>query len=244
MDGVIGTRLEDLHGFINGIDTAVWNPAIDASLPARYSLANLAGKALCRASLLQESGWDAKFNGPVFGMICRFTAAKGLDFVLGAVDFFAKQNCRLVVLGGGDRKYEEAMHALAAAHPGKISVSVRQDEAMSHLVEAGSDFFLMPSLFEPCGLNQMYSQAYGTVPLVSMVGGLVDTVIDADASPDIGTGIMFPPTQAGFNGGLKRALALHADKAKYSEVQRRAMQRDFSWKSAVAAYEKLYANAL
>jgi starch synthase len=244
MDGVIGTRLEDLHGFINGIDTAVWNPAVDASLPARYSLANLAGKALCRASLLQESGWDAKFNGPVFGMICRFTAAKGLDFVLGAVDFFAKQNCRLVVLGGGDRKYEDAMHALAAAHPGKIAVSVRQDEAMSHLVEAGSDFFLMPSLFEPCGLNQMYSQAYGTVPLVSMVGGLVDTVIDADASPDIGTGIMFPPTQAGFNGGLKRALALFADKAKYAAVQRRAMQRDFSWKSAVAAYEKLYSNAL
>lgn len=244
MDGVIATRLDDLHGFINGIDTAVWNPAVDASLPARYSAGNMAGKTLCRAQLLKEFDWDTKFKGPVFGMVCRFTSGKGLDLVLEASGFFTQQDCRLVVLGGGDRKYEEAMHALAAAHPDKIAVCVRQDEAMSHLVEAGSDFFLMPSLFEPCGLNQMYSQAYGTVPLVSMVGGLVDTVIDSTQSPDTGTGIMFPPTQAGFNGGLQRALALYADKARYAAVQRRAMQRDFSWKTAVTAYEQLYSNAL
>jgi starch synthase len=204
----------------------------------------MAGKALCRAKLLQEFGWDPKFKGPVFGMVCRFTTSKGLDLVLGAADFFAAQDCRLVVLGGGDRAYEDAMHALAAAHAGKIAVSVRQDEAMSHLVEAGADFFLMPSLFEPCGLNQMYSQAYGTVPLVSQVGGLVDTVVDAGQSPDTGTGIMFAPTQEGFSGGLKRAVTLFADKAKYAAVQRRAMQRDFSWKTAVAAYEQLYSNAL
>jgi starch synthase len=115
---------------------------------------------------------------------------------------------------------------------------------MSHLVEAGSDFFLMPSLFEPCGLNQMYSQAYGTIPLVSRVGGLVDTVVDADATSGTGTGIMFPPTQDGFNRGLRRAMTLYADKAKHAEVQRRAMRRDFSWKTAVAAYEELYTNAL
>jgi starch synthase len=268
MDGVIGTRIEDLHGIINGIDTAVWNPALDASLPARYSVENMAGKAICRAKLLQEFGWAAQaapakrknggtnpglpgapaagggFSGPVFGMVCRFTVSKGLDLVLGAADFFAKNDCRLVVLGGGDRKYEEAMRALAAAHPAKIAVSVRHDEAMSHLVEAGSDFFLMPSLFEPCGLNQMYSQAYGTVPLVSRVGGLVDTVVDCGESPATGTGIMFPPAQDAFNEGLARALALYADKAAYAAVQRRAMQRDFSWKTAVAAYEQLYSNAL
>jgi starch synthase len=269
MDGVIATRIEDLHGFINGIDTAVWNPAVDASLPARYSVENMAGKALCRAKLLQEFGWEAKpaaparrksgntnpglpvavpaapaFTGPVFGMVCRFTISKGLDLVLGAAEFFASHDCRLVVLGGGDRKYEEAMRALAAAHPDRIAVSVRHDEAMSHLVEAGADFFLMPSLFEPCGLNQMYSQAYGTVPLVSTVGGLVDTVIDCGESSATGTGIMFPPTQEGFNGGLARALALYADKPAYAAVQRRAMQRDFSWKTAVAAYEKLYGDAL
>lgn len=244
MDGVIATRLEDLHGFINGIDTAVWNPATDASLPARFSAENMAGKALCRAKLLQEFGWDAKFKGPVFGMVCRFTVSKGLDLVLKAADFFAQEDCRLVVLGGGEKKYEEAMRALAATHPTKVAVCVRLDEAMSHLVEAGSDFFVMPSLFEPCGLNQMYSQAYGTVPLVSRVGGLVDTVVDVSADPQNGTGIMFAPRQVEFRDGLKRALALYADKAKYAAVQKRAMQRDFSWKTAVAAYEELYANAL
>jgi len=269
MDGVIATRIEDLHGIINGIDTAVWNPAVDASLPARFSAENIAGKALCRAKLLQEVGWESKpvaaprrksgntnpglplsapatagFTGPIFGMVCRFTVSKGLDLVLGAEDFFAKNDCRLVVLGGGERKYEDAMRALAAAHPEKIIVSVRHDEAMSHLVEAASDFFLMPSLFEPCGLNQMYSQAYGTVPLVSQVGGLVDTVIDAVVPAEAGTGLMFPPTQEGFNQGLQRALALYADKPAYAAVQRRAMQRDFSWKTAVTAYEKLYGDAL
>jgi len=269
MDGVIATRIEDLHGIINGIDTAVWNPAVDASLPARFSAENIAGKALCRAKLLQEVGWESKpvaaprrksgntnpglpvsapatagFTGPIFGMVCRFTVSKGLDLVLGAEDFFAKNDCRLVVLGGGERKYEDAMRALAAAHPDKIIVSVRHDEAMSHLVEAASDFFLMPSLFEPCGLNQMYSQAYGTVPLVSQVGGLVDTVIDAVMPAEAGTGLMFPPTQEGFNSGLQRALALYADKPAYAAVQRRAMQRDFSWKTAVTAYEKLYGDAL
>lgn len=270
MDGVIATRLEDLHGFINGIDMAVWNPAIDASLPARFSVENMAGKALCRERLLQEFGWSPKpasaakrrsgqtnpglpvaaapngngFKGPVFGMVCRFTVSKGIDLLLGAEEFFANEDCRLVVLGGGEKKYEEEVRALAARHPGKIAVCVRLDEAMSHLVEAGSDFFLMPSLFEPCGLNQMYSQTYGTVPLVSRVGGLVDTVVDIDASPEAGTGIMFPPTQEAFDRALRRALALYADKAKYAEVQRRAMRRDFSWKTAVAAYERLYANAL
>jgi starch synthase len=252
MDGVIATRVDDLHGLINGIDTAVWNPATDASLPARYSAENIAGKALCRERLLQEFGWSTgkaagggeAFKGPVFGMVCRFTAGKGLDLVLEAEKFFAKQDCRLVMLGGGEKKYEEAVRALAARHPGKVGACLRQDEAMSHLLEAGSDFFLMPSLFEPCGLNQMYSQAYGTVPLVSRVGGLVDTVTDIDTVPADGTGIMFPPTQEGFNGGLRRALALFADKAKYAEVQRRAMRRDFSWKTAVAAYERLYADVL
>jgi len=274
MDGIIATRVEDLHGLINGIDTAVWNPATDASLPARYSVENMAGKALCRERLLQEFSWLAKptapvtgtkrrganghtnpglpvataaqgtIKGPVFGMVCRFTSSKGLDLLLGAEEFFAKEDCRLVVLGGGEKKYEEAVRAMAARHPGKIGVCVRLDEAMSHLVEAGSDFFLMPSLFEPCGLNQMYSQAYGTVPLVSHVGGLVDTVVDIDASPQSGTGIMFPPTQEGFNGGLRRALGLFGDKTRYADVQRRAMRRDFSWKTAVAAYEQLYTNAL
>jgi starch synthase len=149
-----------------------------------------------------------------------------------------------VLLGSGEKKYEELLRGFAAAHPGKVGLCVRHDEAMSHLVEAGSDFFLMPSLFEPCGLNQMYSQAYGTVPLVSKVGGLVDTVIDVEADPANGTGIMFAPKQEEFDAGLRRALALYADKPRYAAAQRRAMLRDFSWTKAVTAYEQLYADAL
>lgn len=244
MDGVIGTRLDDLHGLLNGIDTAVWNPATDKNLPARYSADDLSGKTKCRARLLKEFGWSATFRGPVFGMVCRFTSAKGLDLVLGARKFFAEGNCRLVMLGHGEKKYEELLRDLAAAHPGRIALCLRQDEAMSHLVEAGADFFLMPSLFEPCGLNQMYSQAYGTVPLVSNVGGLVDTVTDIDIHPDTGTGIMFAPQQEGFDAGLRRAAGLFGDKPRYAAVQRRAMQQDFSWTKAVAAYEKLYTDAL
>lgn len=244
LDGVIRTRLEDLHGLLNGIDTAVWNPATDASLPARYSATDLSGKAVCRQKLLREFGWDERFTGPIFGMVCRFTPAKGLDMVLGADKFFAKENCRLVILGSGEKKYEDAVVALAKELPNKIAACVRLDETMSHLVEAGSDFFLMPSLFEPCGLNQMYSQAYGTVPLVSNVGGLVDTVTDINAQPGNGTGIMFAPKQAEFNAALKRAMALYAEPAKYQAVQRRAMARDFSWTKAVSAYEQLYSEAL
>jgi starch synthase len=244
MDGVIGTRLEDLHGFINGIDTAVWNPAKDKTIPARYTANDLKGKEACRVKLLKEFGWNPKFKGPIFGQVCRFTAAKGLDFVFAAKDFFAKENCRLVVLGGGEKKYEEEFRELAKAHPGKIAVCVRQDEAMSHLVEAGADFFLMPSLFEPCGLNQMYSQAYGTIPLVSRVGGLADTVIDIDTDLEAGTGIVFAPKQDEFNAGLQRALKLFDDRPHYDAVQRRAMLKDFSWTKAVAAYEKLYTEML
>ena len=244
MDGVIRTRLEDLHGLLNGIDTAVWSPAVDASIPAKYNVQDLTGKTACRAKLLKEFGWNAKFKGPVFGMVCRFTPAKGLDLILGAKDFFADANCRLVILGGGEKKYEVSLREFAATMPGKVAVCVRQDETMSHLVEAGADFFLMPSLFEPCGLNQMYSQAYGTVPLVSNVGGLVDTVTDIDVAPEFGTGIVFPPKQEEFTAGLQRALVLYADQTKYAAVQRRAMQRDFSWTNAVAAYEQLYTEAL
>lgn len=244
LDGVIATRLDDLHGLLNGIDTAVWNPATDKCLPARYSATNLKGKAICRAALLKEFGWSAKFKGPIFGMVCRFTAAKGLDLVLAAKEFFVKENCRLVVLGSGEKAYEELFEKLATAYPTKVGVCLRHDEEMSHLVEAGADFFLMPSLFEPCGLNQMYSQAYGTVPIVSNVGGLVDTVTDYAVSPATGTGIVTVAAPTEFAAALQRALELYGQKPAYAAVQRRAMLRDFSWTKAVGAYEQLYMAAL
>ena len=244
LDGVAQTRADDMVGLLNGVDAAVWNPAVNALLPARYSAANLAGKQACRAELLKRCGFAVNFKGPIFGIVARFTEQKGMNLVLANRDFFVGEECRLVVLGSGDKKLEQQFQALAEQAPLKISLSARLDEAMSHLVEAGSDFFIMPSLFEPCGLNQMYSQVYGTVPIVSRVGGLADTVTDADEQPAAGTGLMCEPTEASLRGVLERAMKLFADKARYTAAQQRGMARDFSWKIASTAYEKLYAESL
>jgi starch synthase len=244
LDGVVQSRTDDIVGLLNGIDTAVWNPAVDPLLPARYSAVNLAGKAVCRTQLLKSQSLDPKFSGPVYGMVCRLAEQKGIDLLLANEEFFLHENCRLIVLGSGERRYEEALQSLVGRAPQKISLSARHDETMSHLIEAGADFFMMPSLFEPCGLNQMYSQAYGTLPLVSQVGGLADTVVDADADAVNGTGLTFPATAEGLADGLKRSLVLFADKSRLSAVQKRGMDRDFSWAKAAAAYEQLYQDTL
>lgn len=244
LDGVVQARADDLVGLLNGIDTEIWNPSIDASLPARYSADDLKGKAKCREALLNSHGLDPKFKGPVFGMVCRLAEQKGIDLLLDNADFFLKNNCRLIVLGKGEERYEQALHDLVAKAPDKITMSLVLDEAMSHLIEAGSDFFVMPSLFEPCGLNQMYSQAYGAVPLTSEVGGLADTVIDADKDAKSGTGLTFLPTKEGLGDALLRALKLYGDKPRYAAVQRRGMKRDFSWKSAAGGYLELYDDIL
>jgi starch synthase len=244
LDGVVQTREHDIVGLLNGVDLAIWNPATDPLLPARYSATNLAGKQLCRAELLKRCNFTPGYKGPIFGMVCRFAEQKGLDLLLANQDFFLSQDCRLVVLGSGERRYEEEVQQLVSQAPEKISLSARLDEGMSHLIEAGSDFFVMPSLFEPCGLNQMYSQVYGTVPIVSRVGGLIDTVVDADEDPAGGTGLMAAPTSAGLRDALERALKLFADPARMSVVQKRGMARDFGWKKAAAGYEQLYREAI
>ena len=244
LDGVIQTREEDIVGLLNGVDTDVWNPETDPLLPAKYSAADLRGKKTCREELLKRCEMETSFTGPVFGMICRLTEQKGVDLVLANQDFFLTQECRLIVLGSGERRYEEALRALVSRAPAKISLVAKLDEAMSHLIEAGSDFFVMPSFFEPCGLNQMYSQIYGTVPIVSRVGGLVDTVVDADDEPTRGTGLMAAPTAPSLRDALTRALALFSDRPRYLDVQQRGMKREFSWKIASEGYETLYRESL
>lgn len=244
LDGVVQTRADDLIGLVNGIDTSVWNPAADPLLPAQYSADDLSGKAVCRVELLKRMNWPSAHAGPLFGVVARLTEQKGIALLLANRDFFLMNDVKLIVIGKGDAAFEKALAELTQEAPEKVTLSAVLDEAVSHLVEAGCDFFLMPSLFEPCGLNQMYSQAYGTVPVVSRVGGLVDTVIDIDERPDVGTGIMVPPTVQGFNDGLRRAMRLFDDKKEYRAVQQRGMRRDFSWSQAAAAYEQLYADAI
>jgi starch synthase len=244
LDGVVQARADDIVGLINGVDSTVWNPAVDPMIPARYSVVNMAGKGLCRIELLKRSGFAAEFKGPIFGMVARLTEQKGIDFVLVNRDFFLAHDCRLVVLGSGDKRIEAELRELSAAAPERVHLAAKLDEEMSHLIEAGADFFLMPSLFEPCGLNQMYSQVYGTIPIVSRVGGLADTVIDADEDPVNGTGLMCEPNAASLRDAMQRALVLFADKARHTAVQQRGMGRDFSWKVAATAYERLYQEAL
>jgi starch synthase len=186
----------------------------------------------------------AEFTGPIFGVVARLTEQKGIDLLLANRDFFLSHDVRLVVLGSGDRRMEEELADLARDAPQKVHLCARLDEPMSHLIEAGSDFFLMPSVFEPCGLNQMYSQVYGTLPVVSRVGGLVDTVVDVDEDPRNGTGLMCNPNAASFRDALQRALLLFADKSRYAATQQRAMAKDYSWKLAAGAYERLYHDAL
>ena len=240
LDGVVRFRAGALRGIRNGIDRSVWNPATDEFLPARYDHGALAGKAVCRAAMLRRFGWAEDFTGPVFAIISRITEAKGHDLLLGAAGYFPRHACRLIVLGTGERKFEEAYRTLAGAHPALIAFENRFDEPLSHLVMAGADFFLMPSRTEPCGLTQMYAQNYGTVPLAGAVGGLVDTVTDAEARPEEGTGLMFKPTAAGLVRALGRARKLFADPVSYAAVQQRGMTRDFSWDSVVGEYERLY----
>jgi starch synthase len=244
LEGVVQTRAGDIAGLLNGIDTAIWNPARDRLIPANYSAADLAGKKACRAELLRRVGLDPASTGPVFGMVCRFTEQKGVDLVLANADFFAKHNARLVILGSGDPALERAAREAAAAAPKHIALTLRQDEPMSHLIEAGADFFLMPSRFEPCGLNQMYSLAYGTLPLAGRVGGLADTITDLGENPAAGNGFLFPPTAEGLRAGLERALKLFADRPAHAAAQARGMAKDFSWATAAKAYERLYEEAV
>lgn len=242
LEGVVATRADDLRGMLNGIDREVWDPATDALLPATYTIEELKGKWVCREELLRRHGFDPDFGGPIFGMVCRLTTQKGVDLVLANREFFKRENVRLVVLGRGDAELEKGLRDLAAAMPKRVALSTKLDETMSHLVTAGSDFFLMPSRFEPCGLSQMYSQVYGTIPVVTNTGGLADTVVDCDADPRQGTGIQVPVTAEGLLSGLERAQRLHKDVKRLVGVQLRGMRRDFGWGETVSAYEGLYAD--
>ncbi len=241
LEGVLQLRSDDLVSVLNGINPHVWNPATDRHLPENYTAADRAGKKACRRALLRECGFGEDFAGPILGMICRFTEQKGIHLLPGTGDFFQGDRARLVVLGSGAPEYERVVREWAAERPEAVHVAFGLDEVRSHLIEAGCDFFLMPSIFEPCGLNQMYSQRYGTVPVVSRVGGLADTVTDVDAEPGQGTGIHFEPDDVdALRGALERAETLYRDRKTLNTVISRCMKKDFSWRTAVRAYESLY----
>jgi starch synthase len=240
LEGVIATRSSDLVGLLNGIDDSIWNPAIDPLLPARYNIEDPAGKAKCRRALLKKCGFPVDSTAPIFAVICRLVEQKGVDLLLSAKRFFETQDCHLIVVGTGWARYEEALNELAQAYPRRVALARVLDEPMTHLVVAGADFFLMPSIFEPCGLTQMYSQRYGTVPLCSRVGGLVDTVADLEEPPEGGTGLLFAPTEQGISWALERAMVLYRQPEILRAIIARGMRREFGWGTAAQRYVQLY----
>jgi starch synthase len=248
LDGEIARQAHKLRGIVNGIDTAVWNPAIDPHLPANYDRHDLSGKAVCRDALREEVGLlpmadDRKVA--LVGLISRTLSQKGIDLVADAVEpYILAGRMQLVILGAGDRALESRLHMLEARHPGWVTFWRGYNEGLAHRIEAGCDLFLMPSRFEPCGLNQMYSLAYGTLPLVRYTGGLADTVVDV--SQPHGNGFSFGPIDIGhFSAGLNRALGLFQHYPdQWHAAQQRAMQADHSWQTCAQDYLGWYQDIL
>lgn len=244
LEGVLQQRQSELHAILNGIDTNAWNPKTDIHIPVNYTVRNLDRKRDNKEALLKRVNLPKRPGAPLYGLVSRLTDQKGIDFILKQRSFWAKNNVQLVALGKGDAKLEKGLKRLGQKFPQKVHACFDYDEALSHLIQAGADFFLIPSRFEPCGLNQMYSQRYGTLPMVSRVGGLVDTVVDALEDPESGTGIVFSPNEKGLGKGLEQSLKLYADAKRYRKIQRNAMARDFSWGISARDYENLYTELL
>ena len=244
LDGVLRSRADRLSGILNGIDSAVWNPATDKLLAHRYDAKSLALKALDKSALQTRCRLAPRTDAMLFAVVSRLTSQKGIDLVLQALPSILAAGGQLAVLGQGEPELQQALVAAAARNPGAVSVHVGFDEALAHQVEAGADCFLMPSRFEPCGLNQMYSQAYGTPPLVNATGGLADSVSDADGSGE-GTGfVMRSADSAGFADALQRAQAAYADTPRWRQIQANGMGRDFGWDRSAAEYVEVYTRAL
>jgi starch synthase len=235
MDGLLRRRRDALSGILNGIDTAQWDPASDPRIAARYDAHNLEAKAANKTALQARAGLRQDEDLPLLGMVGRFTSQKGADLIAEAGDELAAMPAQLVLLGKGERALEAALRELAARHPGRVAVQVGFDEDLAHAIEAGADVFLMPSRFEPCGLNQMYSQRYGTPPVARATGGLVDTIVDGV------TGFLFEAaTPAALIAAVRRALSAYRDAARWARIQRAGMARDFSWSAAARRYADLY----
>jgi starch synthase len=243
-EGVLARRSTDLVGILNGIDTARWNASADPFVPASFSADDLRGKRDAKRALLSTIGLpvdDTALARPVIGLVSRLTDQKGFDLILNAPEELMALDAAWIMLGNGERRYEDAWRTLEASRPDRVAVTVGFDERLAHLIEAGADMFLMPSRFEPCGLNQMYSLRYGTVPIVRATGGLNDTVEDADASPETGTGFKFVDyTPAALAQTVRRALGAYRDPARWTAIQQRGMRLDHSWDASAREYVKVY----
>ncbi|MGA2350910.1 MAG: glycogen synthase GlgA [Terracidiphilus sp.] len=245
LDGVLRGRATDLRGILNGVDYELWNPATDANLAARYSPADLAGKAICRADLLAVFGLSqVEESTPVIGIVSRFATQKGFDLLERIAGRLSELDVAVVALGSGEARYEKFFRDWAFWNKANVAVRIGYDEPLAHKIEAGSDIFLMPSLYEPCGLNQIYSLKYGTVPVVRATGGLDDTIDEWNPEQGSGTGFKFKGTIAGaLQAAIDRALAAFQDKAGWKKLMLNGMARNYSWEQPAREYEAVYEEA-
>jgi len=245
LDGVVRGRADRLVGILNGVDYGVWSPERDKFIAAKYSAKDLTGKQICKQALLELFGLPAEqLAKPVIGIVSRFADQKGFDLIAERAHELMHEDLLMVVLGTGERKYEELFRALAAAYAGRVGVKIAYDNAIAHKIEAGADMFLMPSRYEPCGLNQIYSLKYGTVPIVRATGGLDDTIEAFDIEHGTGTGFKFiEHTGTAMIRSVRQALHLFMDERIWRRIQLNGMAKDFSWKAFAVEYVKVYAAA-
>ncbi|MBI2095113.1 MAG: glycogen synthase GlgA [Candidatus Omnitrophica bacterium] len=241
LEGVVKSRRAVLGGILNGIDNRLWNPSADRRLAARFSASRQAGKADCKAALQRACGFDPDPAVPLFGFVSRLAEQKGVDILAEAAEHFLQKKAQFVLLGEGDAVYHTLFGNLGARHPDRAKVIPGFDPRRAHEIYAGSDFFLMPSLFEPCGLGQLISFRYGTLPVVRATGGLADTVVDADEDARRGNGFVFAERRAtALLGAIDRACAAYRDPGRMRRLRARVMKLDFSWAASAQAYLEFY----
>ncbi|MCU1334650.1 MAG: glycogen/starch synthase, ADP-glucose type [Bryobacterales bacterium] len=234
MDGLLRDHASKLSGILNGVDYEEWNPETGPHQVAHYSASDLSGKLVSKKALLAEVGLPANAKRPLIGIVSRLADQKGFDLVEEIADWLADQDLAIVVLGSGQKKYEDMFRQLATVRPEKLAVRIGYDDALAHRIEAGADMFLMPSKYEPCGLSQMYSLRYGTVPIVRATGGLEDTV-------DEDTGFKFIEyAPEALRDAIDQALQAFANRESWTVRMRRGMAKDFSWNTSAAEYQRLY----
>ena len=245
LQGLLSARRDHLYGILNGIDTALWNPATDRAIARRYDAGSLAGKGVNKSALQQRLGLAASSAVPLFAVVSRLTTQKGLDWLLEIAPQVLALPAQLAILGSGEPQLELGFRALARSHPGQVSTIIGFDESLAHLIEAGADAFLMPSRFEPCGMNQMYSQRYGTPPIARATGGLADTVVDcnpATLADGSASGFVYHEASApALLATLRRAANTWRDKDGWTVLQQNGMARDFGWQASARRYAAIYA---
>jgi starch synthase len=242
LEGVLRSRSQSLVGTVNGVDYAEWNPETDTLIPHQYSASNLDPKVLNKQALLNQRGLTFDEEIPLIGMVSSLNEQKGLDLLEQALDDMLAQKLQMVILGAGEEKYQKLLTRFAKKYPRQLSVNLRSDKTLTHLIQAGADMFLMPSRIEPGGTGQLHAMRYGTIPIVRAIGGLEETVQNYDSRTESGTGFVFKKYEKDdLLKAIERALKVYHDKKRWTKLMKNAMRQDFSWKATAEKYVKLYA---